>query len=392
MKKIINLLLALVMLLSLTACGGNGDGIPTGESTETTINIESNITGTEGSTGNTEETESTESIEETTGAETTNPSTTTPPTTQPPHTHNYNSKVTTAATCEKDGVKIFSCSCGDSYTEKIPATGQHTWSSATCTAPKTCNTCNATEGSALGHNYNSTVTTAATCGKDGVKTFTCSCGHSYTEKIAATGQHSYNKAVTSATCTAQGYTTYTCSCGDTYKDNYTEPKHSYQNYKCSICGIIEENHGVAYLKNWLLKNGNVYGERATITWYNDSNWQFSIGYNTSSDDVHFSLFYTDNDGEDVYTAVYLYDNKSNYDIYSTYGTNKPYLCEAVSIINPKTFTSNSPIQCQSFKGQYRDWFIENTRLSVNLVIAWAGDYLDYLNAGVSLADLGFKAY
>ena len=42
--------------------------------------------------------------------------------------HTYTSKVTTAATCVEDGVRTYTCSvCGDSYTEAIPATGQHTY-------------------------------------------------------------------------------------------------------------------------------------------------------------------------------------------------------------------------------------------------------------------------
>ncbi len=39
------------------------------------------------------------------------------------HTHSYTSKITTAATCTEDGVKTFTCSCGDKYTEEIPALG-----------------------------------------------------------------------------------------------------------------------------------------------------------------------------------------------------------------------------------------------------------------------------
>lgn len=42
------------------------------------------------------------------------------------HTHKYSAKITTAATCEKAGVKTYTCSCGDSYTEPVPATG-HTY-------------------------------------------------------------------------------------------------------------------------------------------------------------------------------------------------------------------------------------------------------------------------
>ena len=64
--------------------------------------------------------------------------------------HNYTSKVTTEATCTKDGVKTFTCSiCKDSYTESIAA--GHKWSNATCTAAKTCSVCKLTEGDALGH-------------------------------------------------------------------------------------------------------------------------------------------------------------------------------------------------------------------------------------------------
>ena len=90
--------------------------------------------------------------------------------------HSYTSKVTTAATCDKAGVKTYTCSkCGDSYTESIAA---------------------------LGHSYTSKVTTAATCTTAGVKTFTCgTCGNSYTESIAATG-HSF----VGGTCTVCGAT------------------------------------------------------------------------------------------------------------------------------------------------------------------------------------------
>jgi len=85
--------------------------------------------------------------------------------TTPAHRHSYTSKVTKAATCSADGIKTFSCSCGNSYTEKIPATGNHS--------------------------YTAKVTKAATCSAEGVKTFSCSCGKSYTEKIPATGNHSW---------------------------------------------------------------------------------------------------------------------------------------------------------------------------------------------------------
>lgn len=72
------------------------------------------------------------------------------------------------------------------------------------------------------HSYTPVQTKAATCGEDGVTTYTCDfCADSYTEPIAATGNHSYTSVQTkAATCSKSGVTTYTCSvCGD----SYTEP-------------------------------------------------------------------------------------------------------------------------------------------------------------------------
>ncbi len=128
--------------------------------------------------------------------------------------HNYTSKVTTEATCTKNGVKTFTCSvCNDSYTEAIDATGEH--------------------------NYTSKVTTEATCTKNGVKTFTCSvCNDSYTEAIAATGEHNYtSKVTTEATCTKNGVKTFTCSvCNDSYTITIAATGHTVNtNNVCTVC-------------------------------------------------------------------------------------------------------------------------------------------------------------
>ena len=81
---------------------------------------------------------------------------------KPAHTHRYTGKVTKNATCESNGVKTYTCSCGDTYTENIAKTG---------------------------HSYdNGKVTKNATCSAAGVKTYTCkNCGATRTESISATG-------------------------------------------------------------------------------------------------------------------------------------------------------------------------------------------------------------
>ncbi len=48
------------------------------------------------------------------------------------HTHSYTSAVTTQATCTTAGVRTYTCSCGHIYTEAIPATG-HNFVDGICT-------------------------------------------------------------------------------------------------------------------------------------------------------------------------------------------------------------------------------------------------------------------
>lgn len=45
--------------------------------------------------------------------------------TKPAHQHSYTATVTANPTCTSAGVKTYTCSCGNSYTEAIPATGHN---------------------------------------------------------------------------------------------------------------------------------------------------------------------------------------------------------------------------------------------------------------------------
>lgn len=45
------------------------------------------------------------------------------------HVHSYSTTVITTVTCGSDGLIKYTCSCGDTYNETIPATGQHTFNS-----------------------------------------------------------------------------------------------------------------------------------------------------------------------------------------------------------------------------------------------------------------------
>ncbi|MBR2571639.1 MAG: SEL1-like repeat protein [Clostridia bacterium] len=98
----------------------------------------------------------------------------------------------------------------------------HTWRDATCTEPKTCGECGATEGKALGHQWDGgTVIQEANCRTIGVKSYTCTvCGAVRDERIPKDPANhtggTETKGRRDATCTADGYTGDTCckSCGE----------------------------------------------------------------------------------------------------------------------------------------------------------------------------------
>lgn len=73
------------------------------------------------------------------------------------------------------------------------------------------------------HSYTGSITRQPTCTASGVKTFTCSCGASYTEAVPARG-HRYKLEIVPPTTTQKGYTLHTCenNCGHSYKDNYVD--------------------------------------------------------------------------------------------------------------------------------------------------------------------------
>lgn len=187
MNKKIAILLAIALLISLAGCGSNspGNDVPPSNSIESTQTpSESTETPPEAtqSTSQTQDPPQSEEPAETaqTPAESEEPATSTtkqpeetapastpaPATSTPAHTHNYTSTITTQATCGTDGTRTYTCSCGDSYTEAIKATGNHT--------------------------YNSTITKQPNCAEEGTKSNTCvACGYTYNETIARTNDHNW---------------------------------------------------------------------------------------------------------------------------------------------------------------------------------------------------------
>ena len=119
--------------------------------------------------------------------------------------HVYEEKITRKP-CVQAGEKTYTCSCGDTYTETLEAIGSHVFENGNCTA------CGAEDPDFHKHSYDAgEVTTQPGCVSEGVKTFTCGCGDSYTEPVPAVG-HSYGEPVeVAASCAAQGSKTWTCN-------------------------------------------------------------------------------------------------------------------------------------------------------------------------------------
>lgn len=160
MRRVFTFVLALMLIVPLCACkkpasenpSANGTGETTGNQTEST-----------GPSGNPSTTPTASSSADETTPTTPSGTTATEPSgtsaTEPPET-----------------------------TAPVPTTCSHNFSGATCTAPKTCAKCGATEGSAIGHNWKD-----ATCAAP--KTCTV-CGateggkgdHTYTADCAICGQ------------------------------------------------------------------------------------------------------------------------------------------------------------------------------------------------------------
>ena len=154
--------------------------------------------------------------------------------TQPAHAHSYTATVTKQPTCTAEGVKTFRCSCGDSYTEAISAAGHvfgayvynnDATEAADGTETAACTICGAKDTrTAAGtkivhvHNYTAAVTKAATCAEEGVKTYTCSCGSSYTETVPVIA-HSFGDYI--------------------YNDDATTEKDGTKTATCSVCGATD---------------------------------------------------------------------------------------------------------------------------------------------------------
>lgn len=178
------------------------------------------------------------------------------------HVHEYSASLESEATCTIAGVIKHTCSCGNYYTDYIPASGHlaSEWieikaasTSDTGLRQRICNVCQTLIDSRVidkvdptptpsgatptptptptatasptphSHDYQSYVSKEATCSTIGIKTYNCSCGADYSEQIDRDpNKHKYVTTVVKPTATTKGYTLYVCSyCNHSKKEDET---------------------------------------------------------------------------------------------------------------------------------------------------------------------------
>ena len=234
MKKITSLLLVVMIVLSLPACGGNdsttdNDNGSSSNQTQTNVtdssSAEQNADSPTSTTSNIGDSDSTDVPSSTTSkpATTTKPETSKPATTTKPET----SKPTTTTkpetskptTTTKPETSKPATTTKPETTKPSTPTHTHSYSDATCTAPAKCS-CGATSGSALGHKEVVDNAVSATCTETGLTEGKhCSICNTVIVKQKTVDKlpHNYSEKYISEN---PSHILFTCEkCGDNYKEN-----------------------------------------------------------------------------------------------------------------------------------------------------------------------------
>ncbi len=133
-----------------------------------------------------------------------------------PHTHNFGAwEQTTAPSCTVDGEQKRTCSCGETETQTVSATG---------------------------HSYGAYVSDGnATCTADGTKTATCSVCHN-TDTIADSASALGHSGGT-ATCTAKAV------CAVCHEEYGEALGHTFDGKICTVCGYAIPSEGLGFTLN-----------------------------------------------------------------------------------------------------------------------------------------------
>jgi hypothetical protein len=179
------------------------------------------------------------------------------------HIHSFGEwTVTKNVTCTESGLKERYCSCGEKQTQSISAVG-HSFGPWMITKEPTCTEtgereryCSCGEKqtqqvAAKGHSFGEWITTKEpTCTEPGEHERYCTCGEKQTQSVAAKG-HSFGEWTTEKepTCTADGkYTRKCANCGTKEEETISATGHQWNEATCSdpkMCSICKSTEGTA---------------------------------------------------------------------------------------------------------------------------------------------------
>lgn len=342
MKRIISLFMAVVLLMSLTACGGKaerycwncGEGIAKSATFCSSCGVEQGGIGE--TTTITEQISVTTTVKRTTAKKTTVTKKTTSTTRKPTTT-----------------------------TKKLTTTQKPTTQKPTTTTQKPTTT-----------TQKPTTTTQKPT----------------TTTQAPVHTHSYSKEVIAPTCTQKGYTKYTCSCGHTYNDSYTNPSHSYSKYYiCTECGIHDKEHTYEFLVEYVKRYGEPYATSVSYVLYEGETGDVSLTYNARDKYLYISVLTINDDGTSAYCSMTL--DTYFYGYSQTFSSGDE--CQVYGYIDYKNYTDGAPLDDTEYEGlpsmQYR--IIETARTGIAYLTTVLNAFAEKSGEmQLTMADMGFLSY
>ncbi|MCH5343390.1 MAG: sigma-70 family RNA polymerase sigma factor [Acetatifactor sp.] len=272
-----------------------------------------------------------------------------------PHEHVYKEEITKEATCEADGVKTFTCECGDSYTEVIKATGhvfdyvynEDATYEADGTETATCKNCGVTdtrtaEGTMLTYTYTDMSATMYAQSSVNVRDLPSTDGEklgalSINQEVSVTGQ-----------CDETGWYRFEYNGQTAYvSDNYLSDSKVEVAQAASSGGssASTSSEPCPYtLHEWTVETTE-YGWNVHVTYTTASNWESlrALGYNVPDNNSRL------NDGNlsQLFAEGYHYGYHfvSYFEEVGTYAEGTVYKCSRGPHV---TITTGQDVGCPDF--------------------------------------------
>lgn len=217
--------------------------------------------------------------------------------------------------------------------------------------------------------------------------------------------HEYYTEIIKPTCNTEGYTVHKCSkCGYSFKDTEVPATHTFEKYKCVICGQVDEQHTYQYLVYWILEHGTTNGNYCSIV-TNDGEYMYSINYDKKYDTVTLDTSVYNKSSYEYFfnTSIAIPKISNTYTYYSSLKnlSENSFAWKYSGKIQSNSFTETTPLSYDTFdsdiSAQPDNNNIETSRINIILTLINAeriltGKLGGFSDSGISIDDLGFKSF